>query len=490
MSQSNIFTEKSANATIHNERPLVVDLDGTLIHTDMLHESAIRLLRDKPHFAIAIPLWLLGGKAFLKQKLAYHVNNDITSLPFNLSLIDWLQSQKDLGRKLVLCTATNVLIARMIANHLKIFDEVIASEGTINLAGKNKAFTLIEKYGENGFDYVGNSSIDLLVWEKSKQGVVVNGSNRLVDRASAITEVIHVISKEKSNLKTWIKVFRVHQWIKNILIFVPIFAAHQAITGELWINLGLAFLSFSLCASSVYIANDLLDLESDRLHSRKRSRPFASGQVPIWLGVVFTPVLITASLFMAKSVGGNFLTWLLVYFALTCAYSWVLKRLVLVDCLTLAILYTLRIVAGAAAMSVPLSFWLLAFSIFLFLSLAFIKRYAELQAQLSSGSNKVHGRGYYLDDAPLVQQLGITSGYAATLVLALYLNSDNIIKLYHTPEIIWGAVPLMLLWISWMWLKAHRGLMHDDPIIFAVKDGVSILIGALFIAILILARVW
>ena len=258
-----------------------------------------------------------------------------------------------------------------------------------------------------------------------------------------------------------------------------------------WINLGLAFLSFSLCASSVYIVNDLLDLESDRLHPRKCSRPFASGQVPIWLGVALIPALIIASLIIAQSVGGSFLPLLLVYFGLTCAYSWVLKRIVLVDCLTLAILYTLRIIAGAAAVSVSLSFWLLAFSIFLFLSMAFIKRFVDLQAQLNSSyNNKVHGRGYYLDDVTLVQQLGIASGYSATLVLALYLNSENVIKLYRTPEMIWGTVPLILLWISWMWLKAHRELMHDDPIVFAVKDKVSILIGILFVAILILAGVW
>jgi 4-hydroxybenzoate polyprenyltransferase len=240
----------------------------------------------------------------------------------------------------------------------------------------------------------------------------------------------------------------------------------------------------------VYIANDLLDLESDRTHPRKRSRPFASGQAPIWLGVVLIPALILLSLAIAQYVRGSFFIWLLIYFGLTCAYSWSLKRLVVVDCLTLAILYTLRIVAGAAAVGVPLSFWLLAFSIFLFLSLAFVKRYAELQAQSNSDSKKVHGRGYYIDDASVVQQLGITSGYAATLVFALYLNSDNIIKLYRTPEMIWGALPLMLLWISRMWLKAHRGLMHDDPIVFAFNDKVSLIIGALFVAILILARVW
>lgn len=490
MNQSKLFSEKSSNEAARNDRPLVVDLDGTLIYTDILHESTIRLLRDKPHFVLLIPLWLFFGKAFLKQKIAWCVNIDIASLPFNQKLIDWLQSQKDLGRRLVLCTASDVMIARMIANHLKLFDEVIASDGDKNLAGQNKANVLVKKYGENNFDYVGNSSVDLLVWQKSKQGIVVNGSTRLVNRASAVTEIENVISKDKNSLKTWVKVFRLHQWIKNTLIFVPILAAHQVITGELWINLGLAFLSFSLCASSVYVANDLLDLESDRVHPRKRFRPFASGQIPIWIGVVLAPLLMLSSLAMAKYVDGNFFQWLLVYFSLTCAYSFSLKRLVLVDCLTLAILYTLRIVAGAAAVSVQLSFWLLAFSIFLFLSLAFIKRYAELQAQPNIGSKKVHGRGYYSDDASLVQQLGITSGYAATLVLALYLNSENVIKLYRTPEMIWGAVPLMLLWISWMWLKAHRGLMHDDPIVFAVKDKVSVLIGSLFMAILIFARVW
>ncbi len=490
MTQSKSFPKESSNSTPQSEHPLVVDLDGTLIHTNMLHEYAIRLLRDKPHFVLAIPFWLFRGKAFLKQKLASHVDADITSLPFNQTLIDWLQSQKDLGRKLVLCTATDISIAKMIANHLKLFHEVIASDGIQNLAGRNKANVLIAKYGENGFDYVGNSSIDLLVWNKSKQGVIVNGTSRLVYQASLLTEIEYVISKAKNNLKTWINIFRLHQWIKNLLIFVPIFAAHQVITGDLWINLGLALLSFSLCASSVYIANDLLDLESDRKHPRKRFRPFASGKIPIWMGAVLAPGLIVSSFTIAQYVGGSFFPWLLVYFGLTCAYSWGLKRLVLVDCLTLAVLYTLRIVAGAAAVSVPLSFWLLAFSIFLFLSLAFIKRYAELQVHTECYAKKVCGRGYYIADATLVQQLGVTSGYAATLVLALYLNGENIIKLYPTPEIIWGTVPLMLLWISWIWLKAHRGLMHDDPIIFAIKDKLSILIGTLFITILIVARAW
>jgi 4-hydroxybenzoate polyprenyltransferase len=472
----------------HNARPIVVDLDGTLVHTDMLYESVLLLFKYKPHFILAIPFWLLDGKAMLKRKIASHVNIDIPSLPFNQNLIDWLKIKKDFGRKLVLCTASDTLFAKEIAKHLKFFDEVIASEGIENLAGKNKANLLVKKYGENGFDYIGNSFADLLVWEKSKYGLVVNGSKKLIHQASGITEIKHVFLKQKNSFRTWVNVFRLHQWIKNILIFVPIFATYQVINYGQWINLALAFLSFSLCSSSVYIANDLLDLQNDRLHLRKRFRPFASGQIPILIGISLVPVLIISSLLIAQFVGGSFLPWLFIYFGLTCAYSWGLKRLVLIDCLTLAILYVLRVIAGAATVDVPLSFWLFAFSIFLFLSLAFIKRYTEIKVHFKSSAEMIPGRGYNSADASFIKQLGITSGYAATIVLALYLNSENVLKHYPTPEIIWGVVPLILLWISWMWLQTHRGFMHDDPIVFALKDKMSVFIGTLLIVILILAR--
>lgn len=471
-------------------RPLIIDLDGTLIYTDMLHESFLRLLRNKPHFFLVTLFWLLKGKATLKQKLANHTDINIASLPFNWVLIDWLKLQKNLGRKLILCTATDQLIARAIADYLNIFDDVLASDGDQNLAGKNKANALVERFGENSFDYIGNSSVDLAVWDRSKRAIVVNGSNHLVEKAGLLAEIEHVIPKPRSSLKTWVKIFRFHQWVKNLLIFVPIVAAHQMITEVTGLNLFLAFFSFSFCASSVYILNDLLDLESDRKHPRKRFRPFASGVVPIWQGFIFAPLLVITSLTLANYVGGSFLFWLSVYFVVTCAYSWGLKRLVLVDCFTLAILYTLRIMSGAATVGVPISFWLLAFSIFLFLSLAFIKRCAELQMHLNNDVEKADGRGYYTADLSLVQQLSVTSGYAATLVLALYLNSENVVRLYRTPEIIWGAVPLMLLWLSWMCLKADRGLMHDDPIVFAFKDKASILIGMLFIGTFVLARVF
>lgn len=475
---------------MNKSKPLIVDLDGTLIYSDTLYEALLKIIRNKPYLAVLIPFWLLKGKAKFKKRLFKHIEINVALLPYNHSLIDWLKSEKKIGRKLILCTATDKSIANAIAAHLGIFDGIIASDGAVNLAGKNKAAELVKAYGENGFDYAGNSEEDLHIWKKSRYAIVVNGSDDLHLRAASMTEIQHIFSKEKNNIQTWIRVFRLHQWIKNILIFIPVLAAHKIITEEIGINLLLAFLSFSLCASSIYITNDLLDLESDRKHPRKKFRPFSSGTTPIWQGIVIAPIILVLSLFTASHVNQNFLCWLFVYFALTCAYSFGLKRLVLIDCLILAILYTLRIVAGAAAANVELSFWLLAFSVFIFLSLAFIKRCTELQIHLNSNIKKSDGRGYYVTDFSLVQQLGVTSGYAATLVLALYLNSENVIRLYGTPEIIWACIPLMLLWVSRMWLKVDRGLMHDDPIVFAVKDKASILIGILFIATFALAKIW
>jgi 4-hydroxybenzoate polyprenyltransferase/phosphoserine phosphatase len=469
--------------------PLVVDLDGTVISTDMLHESALNVLRNQPFKTLSIPFWLSQGKAVLKQNLAHRTDFDPSLLPYNHDLLDWLKEQRAQGRKLILCTASDHSIAIAIAKHLGVFDEVMASDGTTNLAGKHKAEALEQRFGYAGFDYAGNSRADLKVWQKARRAVVVNASADLVQKVSAFCDVERVFTPPALGFKAWIRVLRVHQWLKNLLLFIPLLAAHQFTNQDSWLALILAFVSFSLCASSVYIANDLLDLESDRLHPRKCNRPFASGLVPAWMGVVLAPLLMLGSLVLAQHVDGMFLPWLLFYFVLTCVYSLGLKRVVLLDCLTLAVLYTLRIVAGAAAASMTLSFWLLAFSVFLFLSLAFVKRYAELEVQLLSGKQKTHGRGYYTSDAPLVQTLGITSGYAAILVLALYINSDAIIKLYRTPEIVWGAVPILLFWISWMWMQAHRGNMHDDPLVFALKDKASLLASVAFSVFLIMGTV-
>lgn len=461
--------------------PLCVDLDGTLIHSDMLHETALGFAKTSP-FSVPFLLlwWLLRGKAALKSRVAGRAPIEPSSLPYNVVFVDWLRQQHCAGRRLILCTASDRSIAEQIAEYLGFFDDVMASDGVLNLAGANKAKALVEQFGEKEFDYAGNSSADLAVWEHARRAIVVNGSSQLQSDAEACAEVEQVFEGLNSGLAVWRKVLRVHQWLKNALLFVPLFAAHRVADGEAWLALLLAFFAFSLCASSVYIANDLLDLESDRQHPRKCKRPFAAGAVPVWHGVLLAPVLLAVSLLVAAQVSSAFLAWLIAYFALTCLYSIKLKQLALIDCLTLAMLYTLRIVAGAAAVDMALSFWLLAFSVFLFMSLAFVKRFAELQVQLLHGKHKAHGRGYLTDDAPLVQMLGVAAGFSSVLVLALYLNSEDVLRLYKNPHWVWGNVPVLLFWISWVWLRAHRGKMHDDPLIFAVKDKASLLAGAVF----------
>lgn len=470
--------------------PLVIDLDGTLIHTDMLHESAFGLLKASPLSVLKLPWILLNhGKAGLKQWIAQKVPFDPSALPYNLDLIEWLRVQHSNGRQLVLCTASDHSIAEPIANHLGLFDEVMASNGTVNLEGRHKAQALVDKFGEKGFDYAGNSTPDLEVWKHARKAIVVNASARLVSDVTAMSDVEAVFEGLNSKATVWAKAIRVHQWLKNGLLLVPLLAAHQLTDGAAWMSLFWAFVAFSLCASSVYIANDLLDLESDRQHPRKRNRPFASGALAVYKGAVVAPLLFLLSCLLGAYVDPVFLQWLLIYFLLTCIYSVKLKQLVLVDCMTLAILYTLRIVAGAAAVGSAMSFWLLAFSVFLFLSLAFIKRFAELQVQLLQGKHKAHGRGYVTDDAPLIQMLGIASGFMSVLVLALYLNSPEVQLLYVQPAWVWGNVPVMVFWVSWLWLRAHRGEMHDDPLIFAVKDKVSLVSGALFAGFLLLGSI-
>ena len=458
---------------------IAVDLDGTLTLTDTLHESALCLLRDSPANVLTLPFWLLGGKAALKAKVADRVNLDVATLPYNSALIDWLKEERAAGKRIVLCTATDIRVAQAIADHLGLFDEVLASDGTTNNAGTNKRAALEAKYGVKGYDYAGNSAADIAVWAGARQAIVVNASEALTKQAAQVATVSKVFPPQPVTLSHWRRVLRVHQWLKNLLLFVPLFAAHQIGNVQSLSTLIFAFVSFSLCASAVYMANDFLDLESDRKHPRKRHRPFAAAAVPIKAGVLLAPLFAIASLVLGLAVGAAFTAWLVVYFSLTCAYSLWLKRLALIDCLTLAALYTLRIIAGAAAVAITLSFWLLAFSVFIFLSLAFVKRYAELQVQAQAGNSHAHGRGYAVTDAPLVQTLGITAGYASVLVLALYLHGETVVTLYAQPQLIWFAVPLMLFWVSWVWMKAHRGEMHDDPIVFAIKDKASLAVAAL-----------
>jgi 4-hydroxybenzoate polyprenyltransferase len=464
---------------------LVVDLDGTLLRSDMLLESFANVLHHAPLSIWAVPVWLARGKAKLKQELARRSRIAVDTLPFDPDVLALVAVAKAQGRKVVLCTATDRELAEAVAGHLKVFDEVLASDGAVNLAAASKADELVRRYGRKGFDYAGNARADLAVWQVARRAIVVSASPGLVAEARKVCDVERVITPPQPSLKTLAKGLRVHQWLKNVLLFVPMFASHRLTSPDLWVDLSLAFAAFSLCASMVYILNDLIDLDSDRRHPRKSKRVFASGQMSILTGIILAVALGMLSLGLALLVGLPFTASLLLYFVLTSAYSFALKRVLLVDCIVLAGLYTLRIVAGSKAIFQPMSLWLLGFSFFLFLSLSYVKRFTEVSLQTRSAGatpadQKIAGRGYLVSDAPILGLLGVGAGYASSVILANYLNSDAVRQLYAEPGILAGLVPILLFWISWVWLKASRGEMQDDPVIFAIKDRVSQLSGLAF----------
>lgn len=462
-----------------------MDLDGTLLRSDLLYESLLAMLARNPLLIVMLPLWLLKGKAHLKSEIASRCTIAASNLPYDERIVALARSAQAQKRQVLLCTASDESLVRPIADHLSL-DGILASDGKQNMAGTVKAKALVDRFGEGKFDYAGNSKVDLAVWQHSRAAIVV-GNDQLAAAARLLTPVEAHYPSQTPSLKTWAKAIRVHQWLKNLLIFVPLLASHRFLEWSAVSQAALAFFAFSLCASGVYVLNDLLDLPSDRKHPRKRNRPFAKGSVPLVHGLLAAPVLTLAGWAVACLVSGPFLAVLVLYYSLTVAYSLRLKRESVIDVVTLAALYTMRIIGGAVAIQAELSFWLLAFSMFIFLSLAMLKRYTELNVMLAQGKDKASGRGYTVEDLPLIQSLGAASGYIAVMVLALYINSPESVELYSHPRLIWLVCPLVLYWISRAWLVAHRGLMDDDPIVFASKDRTSQIIGLTVIAIAILA---
>ncbi|HTY50002.1 MAG TPA: UbiA family prenyltransferase, partial [Steroidobacteraceae bacterium] len=384
------------------DRPLCVDLDGTLIASDLLLESLLLLLKHNPLCLFALPLWLLRGKAVLKAQIAARVSLDPAALPYNKPFIGWLQVQRDAGRRLWLCTAADRKLANAVASHLGLFDGVLASDGQVNLKEEAKAACLAQRFGERGFDYCGNEHQDLAVWRRARGAIVVRGGaglERTVAREVPVLQSFPVAGRSWALLRA----LRPHQWAKNALVLIPLAAAHRLGDRNSVAAALIGLIGFSLCASSVYVLNDLLDLQSDRVHPRKSRRPFASGDASILAGLVMVPVLLAAAIGLCVLLPLKFSLVLLAYYLLTTAYSLRLKSFVIVDAMVLAGLYTLRVIGGAAAVSVPLSFWLLIFSVFLFLSLAFVKRFAELESLRRQQRLKAAGRGYHIEDLALLQ---------------------------------------------------------------------------------------
>ena len=463
--------------------PLCVDLDGTLIRGDTLHEQLLRALIDRPIAALALPFVLLRGKAAFKRRLAEIAPIAAQSLPYQADLLEYLRSERDQGRTLVLATAADRSIAEAVAAHLGIFDRAVGSDGVSNLKGATKAERLTALYGAGGFAYAGNSRADVPIWQKAGEVLLVNVPRSLdAEMATVVPAALRFGRAAPSPLRSLVKAMRVYQWVKNVLVFVPMLLAHALLRPGVVGASVLAFLAFSLTASGIYIVNDLLDLESDRAHPRKRRRPFASGDLPLTYGAA-GPALVALGLGLAwTAVSYETCVMLLGYLVVTTAYSTYLKRQPLIDVFTLAGLYSLRVLTGGVATGIHVSVWLLGFSSFVFLSLALLKRVSELKAAAVNLR-----RGYQLADLDLLQTMGVGSAFTASVVLSLYLNTDAARALYAAPAWLWLIVPLQLFAQCRLWLSAGRGYMTDDPIVYALKDRVCWLVFACVGVIFMLA---
>ena len=455
-----------------NAPPLVVDLDGTLTPTDTLLESILQLLRRSPWDVFALPLWLLRGRAFFKATIAERCKFSAELLPLRESLLEHLRVQKSLGRKIVLATAADRRIADAVAARVGLFDQVLASEGGVNLKGRHKLAAIESQVGAE-FTYAGDSAADLPIWKAARSAIVVGATKAVVREAQAATMIELQIDNTPASARVWVRQLRVHQWAKNILLFVPLLTSFGFGDATRVVHVALAFLAFSLAASATYVFNDLWDLDSDRAHPRKKNRPLASGAIPIGGAVGVALALLVVAFVIAAQVNLAFFAALLAYLVLTSAYSWYLKAFCMVDVLMLAGLFTLRILAGSVAVDVSTSRWLMAFSVFIFFSLALIKRCSELVTMEKQGRASARGRDYRVSDLVVLWPTGVAAGLASVVVFWLFINAPEVQQRYATPELLWVIGFGLIYWLSRLWIKTARGLMHDDPLVYALVDPVS-----------------
>lgn len=465
--------------------PLYVDLDGSLTYSDLLFESALVLFKRNPFYLFLCCIWLLQGVARLKTEIARRVELDVSLLPYNEDFLAFLRQQRTAGRRLVLASASNHKLVRQVADHLGIFDTWIASDESVNLKARNKLRAIEADAGGRGFAYAADHAVDLPIWEKADEVILVNAPAGIVEKASRIRPPTVIIPPRRIGFRVLGKALRLHQWAKNALLFVPLLAAHDLDPAK-WLSVLLGFVAFGMCASATYIVNDLFDLTSDRLHPRKRNRPFASAALSIPFGAALVVTLLPLSLSLAWLVSPFFLGMLVLYVVATLAYSLRLKQVTFVDVLVLASLYTYRVLAGGVAGGVVVSNWLLAVSLFMFLSLALVKRCAELEHMGNAGRESLAGRGYRSSDLPYLISMGISSGFVAMMVLALYIDSQSGGEMYPQAELLWLMLPVILYWIMRLWLKTSRMEIHDDPLQFAITDPaswvVALIIGCIALA--------
>jgi 4-hydroxybenzoate polyprenyltransferase len=475
-----------ARPTGHDRVPLVVDLDGTLIATDSLLESILTLVKKQPWSLLLLAGPALRGKAALKSEIARRVQLSADSLPFHAELLAYLRSEHEAGRPIILATAAPAATANDVAEHLGLFSAVFSSNDWVNLKGTQKRDALVKRFGFRGFDYIGDSRADVPIWASCRI------AHRAGPKCDVPAEVLAAGAESgrpfpsvRPSLGAVLRSLRIHQWVKNVLIFIPTLAAHQ-INLRVMTALCLTFLSFSLVASGSYVINDLFDLSADRKHPRKSRRPFASGELSIGQGLLIALVLLAAGFGLAIAVNHALIECLAVYLMLALGYSSFAKDKPILDVAVLALLYTARVFTGGVVSGQEVSPWLFEFCLFLFLSLAFVKRYSELRRLRLERKRQIPGRGYSLVDLSIISQAGVASGLLAGLVLALYINGQEIERLYPRPHMLWGVSPLFVYWITRVWIIAHRGNMNEDPIFYAFHDKVSYIVGFLILLFLML----
>ena len=468
-------------------RALAVDLDGTLVATDTLWESLLTLLKQQPLTLLQAPGWLLRGKAPFKRKVAEHVTLDPAALPYRAPVVALAREAHGAGRPVVLASACDRSIAEAVAAHLGCFTAVVATDPSENCSGQQKADRVREAVATHQgipaeqveFDYAGNARPDLPVWAQAQTAYLVDTPAPTAKQAKPLGKAIELVPRRTGVFAALVRTCRPHQWVKNLLLILPLVLAQRGDQWGQWLLLAFAFLAMGLCASAVYLVNDLLDLRADRLHPTKRTRPLAAGTLPVPIGIAAVPAVVAAAFVLAAlTLPGLFVAGLAAYTLSAWAYSVRVKGKAMLDVVWLACLYVLRIILGGLAVTVTTSAWLLAFALFLFLSLAFAKRYSELRLLEDEGQHKTEGRGYRTSDQQLVSTMGIASGYLGVLVFALYINSDAVVGLYRHPEALWPVCPLLLYWVSRLWMRASHRELRDDPLLFALTDRVSYIVVA------------
>ena len=482
-------TSQPDSSTAQAKKPLCVDLDDTLVATDTTVEGILDLLTAAPWKLFSLIAALLSGRPALKRYIAHHVSVDAAALPYRDRVLGEMRQARADGRPVLLVTASDQSIADSVGAYVDLIDEAVGTHSEVNLKGSQKAEYLVSRFGAEGFQYLGDSPADLPVWEAAGEALMVVPSASTRRRAEQSVSKTTVLVERPSKLRAAVKELRPHQWAKNILLFVPLYFAHQYDDLELVFTAVMAFFSFSFAASSIYVLNDLVDLRADRLHRTKRNRPLAAGTLSIADGIGLSVTALAVSLALAIAFVNPTFVWVVLgYVALTTAYSFYLKQQMIIDVLTLASLFTYRVMAGGVAVGVPLSEWLLAFSIFFFTSLAFVKRYSELIQTKAVGGASLKGRNYVPADMPVIISAGPAAGFLAVLVFALYINTPAIIATYPQQQILWGICLVLVYWIMRIWFLAARNQMHDDPVLFAVKDKTSLVAGMIVVVLLLAAR--